>query len=175
MYSKVLRTLVMVGSMVGVLLAIAGSASAAPTVPEPPGLPAFATQSASPPSASTDTLSPLAEPVITCTEQANNVHNSTHDPTQINQVTTIKCTDVIQSVVGYLDLYFYTSTYGWVLDDSKYFDVGPGVSFSPQINEPCETGTYYVVALGSILFPEGYEPNPQSFKVQSNYSTISSC
>ena len=138
-------------------------ASASPSAPvkAPDTIEVTATSSAPPGSAA-------AAAVINCTVQINDPHKSTHLPTNVNVVGTVKCSASMASISMTVILF----NNGRLIGINTKANVGKS-SISVNAAANCIPSTYQGKGTATLVFPPGYFPSPQVINVTGNSVPVS--
>jgi hypothetical protein len=118
------------------------------TAPNKPGNPAVATPTP------TGVGPQVSTPVITCSANVQNPHNSSHVNGTVNVVVTLLCTATVPQINIRAALY----RNGVLVKDSGQRTINNNVVAQNNAAEPCHNATYQGWMSYGVLFPPGYTP-----------------
>ncbi|MGI9033310.1 MAG: hypothetical protein ACR2HY_06450 [Acidimicrobiales bacterium] len=157
-----LRFLVALVLPIGTLLLLPISATAATANSAPADI---VTISAT--SGSASATQGVAAATITCTVKANDPHQSTHVPTNVNVVGTTKCTAPMTALTMTVNLF----NDGRLVGTNTKANAGKAaILVNAAVH--CVSGTYNGTATATLVFPPGFLPSPQVVNVTSRFAPI---
>lgn len=145
---------------------VAQPASAAPVGPETATVVAVPASNSGP--VAPDSTTAITS-TITCTAQIQYPHNSSHVPGTVNVVATVSCDAPVTSINMTVNLYYNAVQ----VASQSFSTAGSAFLQGNAAQDPCLPGAYQGTASGTIVFPPGYVPSPQSFDIASPVVPIS--
>jgi hypothetical protein len=120
-----------------------------------------------------DTSQNSAEDIITCKPAYSAPHISTHVPTEINSVGSVKCSHSMASIV--IAIHLASNSFIQAPASDTCRNAGKATN-SCQVNLPCNPNTTYGGGLSmSLTAPPGYEPPSASYSTSASFKVNGFC